>query len=510
MKSFWSILGVLFDIFLLVVTPILIASFAIAARRREALTFTLRGWLRFPIALALTTACEFGLGAVFLAVNPFVYSSTHRPFLVLSLLSLGYLTINIPIHLFHTARPVEHHHLQITFQTYTLWWFVLALPAAWLISLVGIQYTRLILVSLVLCLLAALFDRFISAESGEIRLGDEMPRPPVLQPQSPLFPRPMSPGPISPGLTEAPPEVEWKRSALSGVFDIPFILLLGTLTALGIDLTMNYYYHSTASAYVRTTSAVILMVSTLAPFTHNFHRIITSFFALLFISTTFLTLAAFPFSNNAPLRLHFTHSIDLIDGSTFSELSGPRGFFERQVLQDEWFTLPPTRRAVCGVPSRFHAVSRGSAVCRWPGPTTRIWPYPPTHWIKNLEEKQLGFTKGVLVVSGPAFTHLSGLALDPAVTLEGYNRSERIDPLPPIDDGRRGVPWERVFILTWRANATKSERGGYVLLGWDETPDSGDVPDLHAVLTGVPDWVRVSGPSGSKQPLVDGFRRFDF
>lgn len=254
------------------------------------------------------------------------------------------------------------------------------------------------------------------------------------------------------------------------------------------------------------------MMTPLAPFTHNFHRWMSGLFALVFIGSTILTLSAFPFTSNAPLRLHMTHSIDLLDGSTFSELSGPRGFFERQMLNNEWMSLPRTRTPVCGVPSRFHNVSAANDVCRWNGPTTRIWPYPPTHWVRSVETKHLGFTKGVLVVSGPASTHLSGLFLDPGMTLEDRRvvGEEHEHAQVPVDDGERGVSWERVFVVNWHSNSTVAERGGFALVEWDETPESGDVPDLHALTVGVPDWVRVSGPRNLKQPLVDGFRRFDF
>lgn len=72
MASFLRVVGIICDIFLLLVTPILVAIFAVAARKREALSFTLRGWLRFPVALVLTALCEFALGAIYLSVNPFV------------------------------------------------------------------------------------------------------------------------------------------------------------------------------------------------------------------------------------------------------------------------------------------------------------------------------------------------------------------------------------------------------------------------------------------------------
>ena len=146
-----------------------------------------------------------------------------------------------------------------------------------------------------------------------------------------------------------------------------------------------------------------------------------------------------------------------------------------------------------------------------------MWPWPPSHWITDFDRKPLGLTRGVLVVSGPAYTHFSSLSLDPGVELDTRNiySEELTDELTtykksdPGDDGRRGVPWERIFVVEWDPRVAKGRRGGHVVVGWDESPDPGDIPDLHALRAGVPDWVRVTGPRGN-MPQVDGFRRFDF
>lgn len=157
----------------------------------------------------------------------------------MSLASLAYLTLHIPITLIYIARPNDDHHTQIAFQVWGLWWFVLALPASWFISLIGIQYTRLIFVSVTLSLLAALFDKWYTARQGYIQLEQE-------RLERHLGP----PGPQTPILSEPPepsPNELWKLSAVSGLYDIPFILLLGSQVALTVDLATDYFYGTMSS-----------------------------------------------------------------------------------------------------------------------------------------------------------------------------------------------------------------------------------------------------------------------
>ncbi|KAH7106245.1 hypothetical protein BKA62DRAFT_686466 [Auriculariales sp. MPI-PUGE-AT-0066] len=516
-----SWLGFVCDTLLLAGTPFLVAFGVLTAWRNKAISFGLRGWLRFPLAVALTVALEFALGGILLLVNPFVYESTHRPLLVLSLVSLAYLTTHIPVTLVLVARPEEHHELKLLFQAYTFWWFVLALPTD---GLIGRVYTRLIFVALVTALLAGLFDRWYAAQHG-VTDDESEEHAPLLHPtfEPGYFPR----HEVPPCQPPPSPHTHWHHSAISGAFDVPFVLLLGTQLAFTFHLSVKTHYSSLSSAYVDTTCAVILIMLPLTPFTHHFHRVATTAIALLLVASTILALATFPFSRATPLRLQFTHSVSLHDGNTFTELAGPRGYFESHISpalsadteDDEvWLALPPTRLANCSdnVQSRFHEdeFSEAYGICRWPGPTTRMWPWPPSHWIKEIETKPLGLTRGVLVVSGPAYTHFISIKLDNGIELDAAHANPTELELKghgsdPGDDGRRGVPWERIFIVEWPISTKKGQRGGYVVVGWDESPDQADVPDLYALRAGVPDWVQVTGPRTS-MPEIDGFARFDF
>lgn len=170
-----------------------------------------------------------------------LYESTHRPVLILALASLAYLCSHIPISLISLARPEEHHELKLLFEAYILWWFFLALPFGWLI---GRAYSRLIFIALASALLAGLFDRWYAAKHGAINLDDDHEAP-LLQPQ-----RTESPSSSSSSSSDSSSvrrhqcDVHWKTSAISGAFDIPFVLLLGTQVAFLFHLATRADYTS--------------------------------------------------------------------------------------------------------------------------------------------------------------------------------------------------------------------------------------------------------------------------
>lgn len=444
-------------------------------------------------------------------------SQSHRPLLVIALISLCYLTIHTPITLALVARPTEHHFLRISFEVYAIWWLIIALPTAVLVKHIGIDFARLIFGCVFLSLVAGLFERWYVSRESAIQLEDHE------QAQRNRGDGIRTPPETEEGRLEEQHDV-WKHM-LTGVLELPLLLLAGVQLALAISLSRDpvegsvfvgtlitgYIDESSLKVvFVRTTVAVILLVFPIAPYTHVFHRRVSSFLVLVFLLSAILTLRAFPFTPQTPMRLTFIHTIDLTNGTTRVALVGPSGYFEQHILDRDWLALPLERAPACGedAEDQFHPINRGEAMCAWRGPHTRIWPYPPSHWAE-VETRVMGDAKGVLLVRGPSYTHFTRLLLDDGVKLEPPIADVQFTNMHYATAPNRTARWERLFVLTWPADQRADQRGGEILVHWDEVPEPTDVPDFNALVAAVPSWVQITG-EGSRQPLVDGARRFTF
>lgn len=99
----------------------------------------------------------------------------------------------------------------------------------------------------------------------------------------------------------------------------------------------------------------------LAPFAHKLHLGLLWLSALVIVLTTLFNLFAFPFSNEAPLKVYFKQTIDLNEGVNTVTLTGVEPFLSKYLIPE--FPSTANVKVTCSKGSRFPELTG----CSWKG-----------------------------------------------------------------------------------------------------------------------------------------------
>lgn len=280
----------------------------------------------------------------------------------------------------------------------------------------------------------------------------------------------------------------------------------------------------------------LLLVLPMSPFSIKAHRWLTLLVLVIFVFSTVYTWIAFPFSQQAPLKVYFVQTVNLTTSGTetghaTTALSGPERFLVRHVI--------PKLPSASGKSVACHdAVDKvGLQTCTWevdaemvpsPGGQSTFRDSTDVPWV-SYDLDRTGPNSALITVRGLntrfctlMFTnrHISKFSVvgDGAKGLQtGYDL--------PKDGVSRIELWSRDFgkqfevAVEWKdedALEADSDDGlqGQVSCGWDEYESAtigggwsgGKIPSLEEVVDFVPEWVVVSK---STRALFSAERAFE-
>jgi len=275
--------------------------------------------------------------------------------------------------------------------------------------------------------------------------------------------------------------------------------------------------NSAAFAYSTVSLLALLLVLPMSPFSINAHRWLTLLVLAIFVLSTVYTWVAFPFSQQAPLKVYFIQTVDLTTSGkgierTTTALTGPKQFLVRHIIPE----LPSAsgKSVVC-----YDATDKvGLQTCEWEV-DAEMAPSPggkSTHadvpWVTH-HLNRTGPNTAQIIIEG-LNTRFCTLALT----------NRRISKFSVAGDGAKGlqqgydVPeqglarielWSRDFgkelevAVEWKdgdASGADDELQGRVSCGWNEYEratigggrSGGKIPSLEEVIDFLPEWAVVS------------------
>ncbi|KAF8161605.1 hypothetical protein B0H34DRAFT_796364 [Crassisporium funariophilum] len=375
--------------------------------RTRSVGWTRRSWRwgKFWLAFILGLLLQVILVLTFLSANPFIVYS--QPFMVLvSNLTLAYLTIIFVLHLpFSPGGPrfPDQQKLTMLLQTYILSWILLLIGT---IVLKGLQIGGVYFLSawnifmFLGCVVASVERIFMKrnvrsskaklvvededghplsdpleaqqggTSSGAIPSQEERP-PDTAKPTSRVTTKPDERTPLmtvprrrnSLYYEEVSGAVGWWILQILLVIPIPTILFSHILILFMAALNQTLADGSSpVIVYGGAAMFSFLIVLPLAPFSFKIHRWVTSVILLIFFVTTVYNWAAFPFSQDAPLKVFFQQKVlvNLTSPAnqviqTLTTLTGVTNYIEGSIvahLPSSWSTQVacspfPPRRAMC-------------------------------------------------------------------------------------------------------------------------------------------------------------------
>lgn len=258
----------------------------------------------------------------------------------------------------------------------------------------------------------------------------------------------------------------------------------------------------------------------MSPFSVNVHRWLTLLVLAIFVLSTVYTWVAFPFSQEAPLKVYFAQTVNLTSSGTGIErtttaLTGPKQFLTRYILPE----LPSAsgKSVACyDAPDKV-----GLQTCAWeveremvpsPGGKNTLWNGTDIPWVSySLDRK--GSNGARIAVQGLNTRFC---------TLQFSNR--HISKFSVAGDGGQGLQegyeipeqglsqiqlWSRHFgkqfkvTVEWEngdASELEDVLQGRVSCGWDEYEratigggrSGGKIPSLEEVIQFLPEWAVVS------------------
>ena len=268
----------------------------------------------------------------------------------------------------------------------------------------------------------------------------------------------------------------------------------------------------------------LLLVLPISPFSINIHRWLTFFVLAIFVVTTLYTWVAFPFSQQAPLKVYFVQTVNLTASGTGIEhattsLTGPKQFLARHIIPE----LPSAfgRPVACN----DAADKLGLQTCTWevdaemapsPGGKGPFSDVTNTPWVSYRTNRTSSHSAQITVQG--LNTRFCTLAFT----------NQRISKFSVVGDGSKGLQkgydvsrlglseiqlWSRDFgkqfevAVEWKAEVAlgpdaESDNGllGRVSCGWDEYEratigggrSGGKIPSLEEVIQFLPEWAVVS------------------
>jgi len=272
----------------------------------------------------------------------------------------------------------------------------------------------------------------------------------------------------------------------------------------------------TLLVYTMISIVALLMVLPMAPFATNVHRLLTFIVLAVFILSTLYTWLAFPFTEQDPLKVYFTQTVDLNPSNTHVErvttaLTGPRQFLQSHILPH--------------LPSAYHASvacddapdKPGLQTCKWevgddmtPSPGGNEWGNDA--WIST-SVVRTGEHRARITVRGQntrnCYIEVGNRKITQfAVSGDGEKGLQAGYKIP--DDGLDTIRlWSRDFgkefevDIAWKGPDDTVPIGGVsgrISCGWVEYESGtvgggqsgGRIPSLEEVIAFLPEWAVVS------------------
>ena len=272
-------------------------------------------------------------------------------------------------------------------------------------------------------------------------------------------------------------------------------------------------------AYSAVSLLALLLVLPMSPFSINAHRWLTLLVLVIFVLSTVYTWVAFPFSQQAPLKVYFIQTVDLAKSGTGIErtttaLTGPKQFLVRHII-------PELPSAVGKSVACYDAVDKvGLQTCEWEvdaemapspgGKSTHISSDVPwvTHHLNRTGPNTAQITiEGLntrfctLALTNRRISKFSIAGDEGKGLQQGYDLPEQ--GLARIELWSRDFGKELEVTVEWKdgdASGADDELQGRVSCGWDEYErgtigggrSGGKIPSLEEVVDFLPEWAVVS------------------
>ena len=260
----------------------------------------------------------------------------------------------------------------------------------------------------------------------------------------------------------------------------------------------------------------LLIILPMAPFATNVHRLLTFIVLVVFILSTLYTWLAFPFTEQDPLKIYFSQTVDFESSNTHVErvttaLTGPRQYLQSHILSH----LPSAYNAPVAC---YDAPDKlGLQTCKWevgndmaPSPGGNEW--DEDAWV-SASVFRTGEHRARITVRGRNTRNCY---------IEVGNR--KITQFVVSGDGEKGLQtgyeipdagldtirlWSRDFgkkfevDMAWKGSGDTvpiGEVSGRISCGWVEYESStvgggwtgGRIPSLEEVIAFLPEWAVVS------------------
>ncbi|KII95471.1 hypothetical protein PLICRDRAFT_98578 [Plicaturopsis crispa FD-325 SS-3] len=376
-----------------------------AALQRGWKNFKRFGWLkglwkitRFWLALAIGVGLQVLLVVGYLNLNPFIVYS--HPYIVLtSALSLAYLSTVLVLNLPVAASPPDQQKLAILLHTYLLTWILLLVCTIVLakLHLGGIYWVSawnaVALVGSVLALLEAIVTarsnsgviildsddeergdtRYVSGIRYDVAGSDDGQHEGEEVETEPTEITPLVQQRRRVSKKDQDGTIGWWILQMLVVVPVPAILIFHIGVFLLAALAQTLADGSSAvNVYASVSVLALITVLPLAPFSISIHRSLSILVLVLFIASTAYTWLAFPFSQEAPIKVYFQQHVELDLGynsnsahsgnaiRVVSEIISAPGYLDAQILPQ----LPSTwgTDTLCTPGGRM-----GLWACTWEG-----------------------------------------------------------------------------------------------------------------------------------------------
>ncbi|KIM36870.1 hypothetical protein M413DRAFT_448810 [Hebeloma cylindrosporum] len=361
----------LFNVFLLIAGPIIIAFLRITYSERSPAKIADK-WGKFWASFVVGLALQFTLALSFIKINPFIVYS--HPYLVLgSTLSLAYLTTTFIMNAKSDVSFADGQKSHMLLQMYIFTWVLLvaATIGLKLLNLGGIYVFSAWNAFACLGCAVGIIENISPAARISFTDKDARSRSPTSNPSeitetSPLVEK--STGPVLPSqIIDERPSFAWGIIQLLLVVPIPITLLSHILLLLVDSLSQTLSDgNNPVIVYGAMGIMSFLIVIPMSPFTLKIHPWITSLLALVFVVMTMHNLVAFPFSQDVPLKVYFKQKV-LVDIAnpdhgpiqTLTTLVGATQYLEDYIVSE----LPSSWKSsvLC---QGYHSSPRLS-ICSW-------------------------------------------------------------------------------------------------------------------------------------------------
>jgi len=329
-------------------------------------------------------------------------------------------------------------------------------------------------------------------------------------------------------------EQGWSATLPSWIWVLQFtilgpimIIIIGQLGLFGVSAMHQVLAdgNNPIANYIYMAIVTVLFLIPVSPFLHRFTFQIPTFLFAIFVGTLLYNLLAFPFSQDAQLKVYFSQSIDLGSGANKVSLSGLDGY-----VQDIISALPSA--AGQAIECQDAALKPGLTTCSWTGLKPRVVgslettasPSPYRSWISvNATRTNTTDNEAVFRVVGQN-TRACKLVFDNLIgdyDIDGAAPQDiRFVKMPNKEGAKELRLWSRTWEKPWtvRVRAQRDiARGrkdqsperksfdGRAICLWSDANVEGAIPAFDEMRKYMPVWAAVTKAGDG---LVEGFKRF--